>query len=428
MVTCHVSTLLAGVLAIHLSLDAVAQDVATDTQPAKTAATFVLGAGDLRLTINGSPQGICVTSLLDTACSAELLPAQPEPLFLLTLRDGPSGQEIRLDAASGWAETETTAFDSPARLQLRWQRALDPQLDGIRVIAQAISDPQLHAIRWQLKVENDSTRWSVWRVDFPRIAVNDLGPDAEVFFPRGPGEVQRALWQTRIPVPRHVSRRVDDHAVHGRLRCVAKDWALRGVARPAGQHQGSGGREPARRRKAVAFRFDQPAEDMGRAGNDFAAGGEAIWRLLRGDWFDAAVFYRDWVRAQACWHPARVTARRTDTRAGDARVRAPGQSAAVIRGLPEQFLLPNESRRSSSSPAHSAFPWACTGTVGTRTRSTMTTRTTCRPSRLQGGRGSAANPRRLRDAVHQRSPLGHARPGRGGSRVQPTGSALCRQG
>jgi hypothetical protein len=51
--------------------------------------------------------------------------------------------------------------------------------------------------------------------------------------------------------------------------------------------------------QAVELAFDHPAPNMGRSGNTFELSGAAVWRLLRGDWFDAAVTYRDWVRKEA---------------------------------------------------------------------------------------------------------------------------------
>jgi hypothetical protein len=52
---------------------------------------------------------------------------------------------------------------------------------------------------------------------------------------------------------------------------------------------------------------------MGKPGNPFQLSGEAVWQLLRGDWFDAAIIYRDWVRKQAKWFPTLTTEGRADT-------------------------------------------------------------------------------------------------------------------
>jgi hypothetical protein len=48
-------------------------------------------------------------------------------------------------------------------------------------------------------------------------------------------------------------------------------------------------------------------------GNRFQLCGEAVWQLLRGDWFDASVTYRDWVRREAKWFPKLGPDGRDDT-------------------------------------------------------------------------------------------------------------------
>ena len=52
---------------------------------------------------------------------------------------------------------------------------------------------------------------------------------------------------------------------------------------------------------------------MGTAGNSFSLSGEAVWQLLRGDWFDAAQIYRSWVREKANWFPKLNKGERTDS-------------------------------------------------------------------------------------------------------------------
>ena len=52
---------------------------------------------------------------------------------------------------------------------------------------------------------------------------------------------------------------------------------------------------------------------MGRAKNDFVLSGEAVWQLLRGDWYDAAQIYKAWARQEAKWWPRQTAAGRSDT-------------------------------------------------------------------------------------------------------------------
>jgi hypothetical protein len=52
---------------------------------------------------------------------------------------------------------------------------------------------------------------------------------------------------------------------------------------------------------------------MDQPGNGFRLSGEAVWQLLRGDWFDAARIYRDWACQSAQWWPKLGADGRDDT-------------------------------------------------------------------------------------------------------------------
>jgi hypothetical protein len=65
--------------------------------------------------------------------------------------------------------------------------------------------------------------------------------------------------------------------------------------------------------RCVKLRFEHPAPNLGLAANDFALSGAAIWQLFRGDWFDAASLYREWVRKEAQWWPKLKSGERADT-------------------------------------------------------------------------------------------------------------------
>ena len=49
------------------------------------------------------------------------------------------------------------------------------------------------------------------------------------------------------------------------------------------------------------------------SGNNFALEGEAVWQVLRGDWFDAATIYKAWARREAKWWPRLAREGRADT-------------------------------------------------------------------------------------------------------------------
>ena len=216
---------------------------------AEPAAKTVVQAGDLRLTLDRSGDGIRVLSLADAAKGVELLAAKPLPLFSMVLRHVPDKKEVLLDAATGWEKVRGIRGGglSGGGLALVWQQAKDARLKDIQVTVVVAEDATGHAFRWKLEVQNKSPEWTVWRVVFPQIAVADLGSGASVFLPRGPGEVQRAVWQRAFQFRGTYPGGVDDHAVHGGLRPGPEHRPLLRRARPAGQHQGHGRGEPAGR-------------------------------------------------------------------------------------------------------------------------------------------------------------------------------------
>jgi len=133
-----------------------------------------------------------------------------------------------------------------------------------------------------------------------------------VFIPLAAGEVKKGLWQKSFrfsgtypsgwtSMPFTAAYAADRStglycAVHDPLGST-KDVTVESV--------------PADR--VVVLAFNHPAADMGTAGNDFELPGYAAWKLLRGDWFDAATTYRDWARDNAAWFPKLTAEGREDT-------------------------------------------------------------------------------------------------------------------
>ncbi|MBC7288710.1 MAG: hypothetical protein H5T86_11870, partial [Armatimonadetes bacterium] len=66
-------------------------------------------------------------------------------------------------------------------------------------------------------------------------------------------------------------------------------------------------------RGAVRMAVVWPAPDFSRIGNDFNPPGRIAIRLYDGDWYDAAMIYRQWVSREAKWWPQRGKPGRPDT-------------------------------------------------------------------------------------------------------------------
>ncbi len=271
-------------------------------------------AGELGLALEQTKEGVKLHSLFDRNANHELLATTPLPLFTVTLRHVPTKREVIVAADAGWKEV---AFQ-PARdrLSILWRRHSDASLKGVQVTATATFDHRNSAIRWQLQVRNESSEWSVMRVAFPRLSIAELGTDAEVFFPRGPGEVQRNLWR----------RAFTYRSLYPNGWCTMQFLAAYSGTGDAGRgtgiyvavHDPLGSAKDIVVQshpdaKAVTLAFEHPAPNASVAGNEFTLSGEAVWQLLRGDWFDAALLYRNWVRQNARWFPKLGKDGRLDT-------------------------------------------------------------------------------------------------------------------
>jgi len=270
-----------------------------------------VAAGDLRLTLRSSAGGVRIERLLDTQSGQDLLATNPLPLFSFTLHAIGSTKQLSLRADEGWRQC--TVKPRGSSFDMRWSEPTEEALSGLSVTATVSPGPRDSAVRWKLRIDNTSTSWSVWRVVFPQVALASLGTNAAVLFPRGPGEVQRGIWD------RPFSYQGNYPGGWCSMQFMA---AYREDAKPTGlyvaMHDPWGSTkditvksDPVAR--TVQLSFEHPAPNMGLARNSFALEGEAVWQVLRGDWFDAATIYKAWARREAKWWPRLARDGRADT-------------------------------------------------------------------------------------------------------------------
>lgn len=256
------------------------------------------------------PGGLRVSSLRDLKTGREFLARTPLPLFSLRLRHVPSGRETQLSAASGWRNTTTEAKDP--LLAIQWEGRTEDGPTDLRVVATLRADGASHAIRWNLSVRGLSGEWSLLRAVFPQISLAELGPNAAAFFPRAPGEVKHGVWrrpfrhQGLYPEPWTTMQYLAAYDAAGEaglyVACHDPTGSPKEISIASAPDQA-----------ALTFTFDHPTANMTRPSNDFKLPGEVVWQLLRGDWFDATMIYRDWVRREAKWYTRPGPNGRADT-------------------------------------------------------------------------------------------------------------------
>ncbi len=266
-------------------------------------------AGDLAISVSQASGGLHLDSLYDQASHRELLATNAFPLFEITLRREGTQEQAHLTAETGWERTSIQK--SRGGLELRWEHP-EVKYGPITVVATCITHARDSSFRWSLTVQNKESHWGVWRVAFPQLLLSCPGKEAVVLFPRGPGELQTNVWD----------RAFSYHGNYPGGWCSMQFAAAYAPEDQTGLYVGVHDpwgsvkdlqldSSPASR--SLRMRFDIPAANMGVAGNGYTLSGDAVWALLRGDWFDAAMIYRAWVSKEARWWPRLTRGERSDT-------------------------------------------------------------------------------------------------------------------
>jgi hypothetical protein len=269
-------------------------------------------AGAMKLVLEKTQQGISMLSLFDNATGQELLAPNIPPLFCLELRYTKTKEQVALASDSGWRRIDVSNVDASGQRVLSFQELADDRLKEISVEVKLLTDSDENALIWDLQVTNNSELWSLWRVIFPQVSLKYLGEGSSVFLPHTAGIERSDLWD--------IAEQKGGTYPSG-WTCMQYTAAYDAAGKTGlyvGMHDPFGSTKDIFARglpdqHAVAFRFEHPVPDMGKAGVDFELPGQAKWQLLRGDWFDAAIIYRKWVSRQAQWWPALWPDGRSDT-------------------------------------------------------------------------------------------------------------------
>ncbi len=271
----------------------------------------IVPAGDLRLILEERTDGVALMGLADAAAGALLTDADNPPLFELTLRDGTTNS-VRLSAEQGWGRVAIERHAGEPPLTVRWREPRAKGPGALCVTARARADAARHALAWTFEVDGVSAPWSLWQVRFPQLALSVGGRESQLLLPQAAGVLRPvgreplALFLGEYPngwLTMQLAALYDPAAGTG-LYCGLHD--PQGSTKQLTADQAG----PAR---AVRLAWDIPAPDQGRAGNRFEQSGTVVWQLLRGDWYDAALVYRDWAQREAQWFPPLTADGRADT-------------------------------------------------------------------------------------------------------------------
>jgi hypothetical protein len=277
----------------------------------QSANVAVFTSGELAVGVLRSADGIKINSLIDRRTRHELLASNNPPFFDILLRSVRDKREIHITADTGWGKAEVEKKRSG--FVLRWSDSRESGLSELRVTATASADSRNSAWRWSLKVENGSSDWCIRRVVFPRLSVADPGTGSSIFYPMASGVEKQDVWGKPFS---YKSTYPSGSAAMQFFAIYNHEQTPSGLY--MGVHDAFGSTrdmfaESDVASKSLLIGFDTPASDMDVPGNGFEFSGNAVWRLFRGDWFDAATIYKAWVKRNAKWWPALGKDGREDT-------------------------------------------------------------------------------------------------------------------
>ncbi len=270
-------------------------------------------AGSLSMTLQTLDNGIRVQRLSDVENKQELLAQDSMPLFQLMLRGG-KDKKLTLDADAGWRSVSVR--QTYGAVVLTWEDPSEKGLKGFRVIAKAAPDDNAGSWQWSLQTEGLGADWSLWDVAFPQIALRDTAAEGGVLYPGGSGQMKQDLWARNIEESTRYGGGWANMQFMAAFSAERNDQPATGLY--FGMHDPMGSTkeivlQTRAAQRDVRLSFEHHVPDQSVPSNNFALPGKAVWRLFKGDWFDAAQIYRAWVKSEAKWWPQLGAEGRADT-------------------------------------------------------------------------------------------------------------------
>ena len=278
----------------------------------------LLDAGELSVALEKTADGIVLRGILDSKTNRRLTAAKQPPLLELEFctplteenAKDYAPEKLLIGSDTGWKEIDVRPTD--AGLTVNLSNPADARLAGVRATLVAKADTKENGVAWSLSVENKAKDWALTRVRFPQVALREFSDDMQLLVPHCCGEIERD--------PCGRTYRFDNlypngwctmefEAVYSPAKRTGLYWAMHDPRGSTKRIRAIG--DPAT--SSVTLGFEHPVPDMRKRGVGYELPGTAQWRILRGDWFDAACIYRNWVRKEALWYPKLSDDGRTDT-------------------------------------------------------------------------------------------------------------------
>lgn len=261
-------------------------------------------AGELHAAFAVRDDGITLHSITDRKSGRKFLHTDA-PLFTLVARKKDEETFLTVDSAQDWSEVSAVGGETVHTLSFSGNASLP----GVTVLLSAVTSDTRNRIAWTVRLYSENTAYTLYECDYPILSFGACSR-TKVFFPYGCGEV--------YPSVRTFGSRQNYPSYGASMQYMAlwhtgvKRGLYYGLHDPAPaykklQYKKSEG-DPIAHLKAI-----MPLRDIDMPCNSQTLEGEAVWQLFDGDWYDAALLYRDFFEKHASWKPEMQDGKRKDT-------------------------------------------------------------------------------------------------------------------
>jgi hypothetical protein len=267
-------------------------------------------AGNLGLAFVTGTDGIQLISTYDLSVRQELLSQQRLPFLKLVMRRKDQADSVNLQSGIGWDSCRFA--EQPWGFSIVFTKALEAG-QTIRATVNGRRNAKDSEWVWGLDIANQTTGWSIEDVTFPQVTLADMGESMKVLLPYVSGNLRRDLFATRWDY----KSTYPSSGANMQFMTAYREGAQR-TGLYFGRYDTTASAKdiyasPDQTLRQLILGYSQPAENASIPGNKFTYQGTAVWRLLHGDWYDAAGIYRQWAKNNAPWWPTIAVDGRTST-------------------------------------------------------------------------------------------------------------------
>ena len=254
--------------------------------------TYTLGAGDLSVVLRDDG-GLLLDAVNDAKTGSAFL-SESRPLFSLTAERLADDETFTVSSADGWTVNCTETDGSRLFILSGCEK-----LPGVTVTLTANLGCGRIGFETVLSSVNEEITLTV--CDWPNLCF-DAGESAFLFQPYGSGEV----WSS---VARESFSQTENYPSYGASMQYLAFWD---ESKKRGVYYGLHDPAPASKlihvsraegENTVTLKISQPLEGISKGCNSQRLYGENVWQIFDGDWFDAAMLYREWAIENASWIP-----------------------------------------------------------------------------------------------------------------------------